>query len=303
MIALGLAMLLQAGVRDVPVQRGVSMTADTVTVGQPFRVVVRVHAPAGATIAFPSGPDSAAKVEALDPRTVRDNGDSTAVDQSATYRLAAWDVGAQSLRLGDAIVTLDGRERRVALGDLGVFVRSVLPRDSAQRVPKPPRPLIQLPKPWWIWLVAALAALGLIGLLIWWWRRRRRREELVPARDPYEVAEERFERIERLALVDAGERGRHVALMVDVLRDYLASAIPEAKASLTTGELLGAVRDHPRVPTNRMAVVLAESDLIKFAARPVSAERARELGSEARSIAHEVHERIATPSAPRAEAA
>jgi hypothetical protein len=88
------------------------------------------------------------------------------------------------------------------------------------------------------------------------------------------------------------------------MRDYLASVIPEAKGSLTTGELLGAVRDDSRVPTNRMAVVLAESDLIKFAARPVSAERARELGGEARTIAHEVHERIAAPSAPQqAEAA
>lgn len=311
MIALALALVLQIGARQsapvrepsLVVRKGVTLAPDTVTVGEPFRVVLRLKAPMGATLEFPAGPDSSAKVEALDPRLVRDNHDSSSVDQSATYRFAAWDVGQQSLALGDAIVRLDGRERRVSFAELRVFVRSVLPADTALRVPKPARPLMELPRPWWIWLVAALAAIGLIGLFIWWWRRRRRAVDDAPDRDAYEVAEERFERIERLALVDAGERGRHVALMVDVLREYLARVMPEARVSLTTSELLSAVRDDVRAPTNRLAVVFSESDLIKFAARSVTAERARELGEEARAIASEVHERSTAPPSTQAEAA
>jgi hypothetical protein len=38
------------------------------------------------------------------------------------------------------------------------------------------------------------------------------------------------------------------------------------------------------VPVNRLALVLADADLVKFARRATTAERARELGTEARGI-------------------
>lgn len=78
------------------VQIGVTVRPDTVTVGEPFTVLVRVRAPLGSAIAFPDGPDSGAVVEAVDPRTVRSAADSGAVDVTAAYRLVAWDTGARS---------------------------------------------------------------------------------------------------------------------------------------------------------------------------------------------------------------
>jgi hypothetical protein len=291
-IALVLGVLRQVRAPQPPpitVQRGVTVTPDTVTVGEPFRLTVRIHAPLGATIEFPNGPDSGATVEALDSKQVRATPDSTAVDQTVTYRLAAWDVGWQPLRVADVIVKLDAQERRVSLGAVRVFVRSVLPADSAQRIPKPARPIFEFGRPWWFWLLMGLLALGLIGLFIWWWRRRRRAKPEA-AVDPYEEAERRFAHVESLELIEAGERGRHVALMVEVLREYTAQVIEEAAAALTTTELLVALRGTSRVPTTRLASVLSEADLIKFAARTVSADRARELGREARAIARVVHE-------------
>ena len=110
--------------RAQSVRTGHVITPDTVTVGQPFRVEVRVRAPKGTSITFPAGPDSTAGVQALDPRTVRDAHDSSAVDQTAIYRLAAWDVGAQALALPDIIVSAGGRQERVPLAALRVFVKS-----------------------------------------------------------------------------------------------------------------------------------------------------------------------------------
>lgn len=270
------------------VQMGYSIVPDTVTVGDPFRVTVRVRGPRGATIEFPAGPDSGAAVEALDPRQERQGEDSLALDVSATWRLAAWDTGDQPLRLRDVVVRLDGRERRIPLSALTVHVRSVLPADTAQRVPKPQRALFEFGRPWWHWLLAILAALGIIGLFFWWWWRRRKRRGGVGV-DPFDEAEAEFERVQRLGLVEAGERGRYVALMVEVLRHYLARTIPDAVPSLTTSELLVAVREHRSVPVNRLALVLADADLVKFARRATTAERARELGAEARGIVGAVH--------------
>jgi hypothetical protein len=276
---------------ELPVQVGTEVRPDTVTVGDPFVVTVRVRAPRGATIEFPAGPDSGGTVEALDPRQVTPADDTTATEATAAWRMAAWDVDDQPIGLPDVVVRLDGRTRSVSLGSLRVHVASVLPADSAQRVPKPARPLFEFGLPWWYWLIAALLAAGLIGLLWWLWRRRRRREP-IPA-DPYADAEEAFRRLEALGLIAAGERGRHVSIAVEVLREYLARTIPEAEASLTTTELLVALRSQHLAPSSRLAAVLSEADLIKFARRTVTAERARELGLEARAIVQSTHDAIA----------
>jgi hypothetical protein len=287
----------------IAVQMGFSVEPDTVTVGDPFRLTVRVHAPRGASIEFPAGPDSGAAVEALDPKQERQSADTAALDVTTSWRLAAWDTGDLPLRLGDIVVRLDGRERRLPLGALTVHVKSVLPADTAQRIPKPQRALFEFGRPWWYWLLAALAAIGLIGLFWWWWHRRRKRKQ-GEADDPFADAEGEFERVERLGLVEAGERGRYVALMVDVLRTYLSRRIPDAHPSLTTNELLISVRDSRLVPVNRLALVLADADLVKFARRATTAERARELGTEARGIVAAIHaaEIRAAEEAKRAEA-
>ncbi|HTK47207.1 MAG TPA: hypothetical protein VL328_04415 [Gemmatimonadaceae bacterium] len=286
----------------ITVQAGAVVDHDTVTVGDVVTLTVRVHAPLGATITFPTGLDSLAPVQALEAPTVRDGADSTAADRVATYRLAPWDVGRQPIALGDVLVQLDDGERRVALTLPTLFVRSVLPADSAQRVPKPVRPLlaVKAPVPWWWWALAALAALGL-GLLVWWWRRRARRGA-TPA-DPFATAEAAFARVERLHLADAGEAGRHAALMTDVVRRYLAERHEAASLSNTSGELLGAVRGIATVPFDRLRRLLDAVDPVKFAAAPIAAQQARELGAEARAIVREEHERATAEQQPAKEAA
>src|SRR5262245_18003726 len=124
----------QAAQAQLPVQMGYSIEPDTVTVGDPFRLTVRLRAPLGATVEFPAGLDSGAAVEALDPRQEQQGPDTTALEISGIWRLAAWDTGDQPIRLRDVVVRHDGRERRIPLSALTVHVRSVLPADSAQRV-------------------------------------------------------------------------------------------------------------------------------------------------------------------------
>jgi hypothetical protein len=286
-----------AGAQQIPLKAGVTVVPDTVRVGDPFRVTVGIRAPRGATIEFPTATDSTSTVQSLDPAAVRTATDTTAVEQYADYRVAAWDVGSQPIRLADAIVRYNGAERRVPLGGQAVFVRSVLPADSAQRKPKPPRPLFEInPFPWWLVALIA-AAIVAVGLLIWWWIRRRRRPPPAVVIDPFERAQMEFERIEALGLLDAGERARHVTLMIETLRDYLAARYAEAALSLTSTELQFSVRALPHVPQERLTRVLTEADLVKFARRPVSSERARELGREARAIVEQEHRASEPPTA------
>jgi hypothetical protein len=288
------------------VSYGVKTSTDTVRIGDPFTLSLRVRAPVGAVIEFPAGPDSTAAVQLVDPRVVRTTLDTAALDQTATYRLAAWDIGPQPIPLGDIVVSGVGPDRRIPVGRPSIFVRTVLPPDTTLRVPKPARPLIDQSLPqWWLWALIALTAAVLL-LALWWWWRRGRRPAAPPVENPLVVAEREFARVEALRLIEAGERGRHVALMADVLRDYLAARFASAPLSLTTSELTRALhRDD--VPLERLGRLLDEVDLIKFARRPVTRDAALELGREARLIVRAVDavivKRAAAAAAEQAKAA
>jgi len=290
-----------AGAQQIPVKAGVTVAPDSVRIGDPFRVTVGIRVPKGGTIDFPRATDSASTVQSLDPVAVRTSADSGAVEQYAEYRVAAWDVGAQAVRIPDVIVHYNGTQRAIPIR-ASVFVKSLLPSDSAKRVPKPPRALYEFSVfPWWI--VALIAAAIIVGLLLWWWIRRRRKPPTPVVVDPFVRAEAEFNRIEALGLLEAGERGRYVALMVEVLRDYLAARYAEASLSLTSTELQRTAREWPHLPQDRLTRLLTEADLIKFARRPINAERARDLGRDARSIVTEEHTASQPATAPAQAAA
>ncbi|MCY7378080.1 MAG: BatD family protein [Gemmatimonadaceae bacterium] len=275
----------------IPVQAGATIDRDSVTVGDVVRLTVRVRGPRNATINFPAGVDSLGPVQSLGPPDVRDGADSVeAADRIAVYRLAAWNVGSLRIALGDVLVQTDDDERRVALPLPTLFVRSVLPADTAQRVPKPARDLLEprVPMPWWWWVAATGVAL-LLGLGLWWWMRRRRRAR-GPTGDPFADSELEFERVERLKLIEAGEPGRHAALMTDVARRYLARRFVHASLANTSGELLAALRGVPTLAHERLELLLAPVDRIKFAAAPVAGTDARTLGAEARAVVRAEHE-------------
>jgi len=300
LVALLLGMTGAASAQTIQVKAGVTVAPDSVRIGDPFRVTVGIRAPVGATIEFPRTTDSTSTVQSLDPVAVRTSADTTAVEQYADYRVAAWDVGDQPIKLDDAVVRLNGITRRIPLSGYKAVVKSVLPADSTLRVPKPPRALfVTNIFPWWLLAVIAAAILALV-LLLWWWIRRRRRTKPAAFVDPYERAVAEFARIEGLGLVEVGERGRHVTLMVEVLRDYLAARYAQANLSLTSTELSRSVRELPSVPADRLTRLLTEADLIKFARRPVSGDRAREIGSEARAIVEADH--LASRPKPEAPA-
>jgi hypothetical protein len=281
--ALAVLALVQAVTLSGRLQGGVTISPEVVRVGDPFIVSVRVRAPLGATIEFPAAPDSNGTVEPLDPVQIAAAADSVAIDQTARYRLAAWRTGRFRIDFPDVLVRQDIGNRRVEISGVVVNVASVLPADSTNLQPKPQRSVFTFGLPWWVWALLALLAIAIFLLVYWLWRRRRLRPSV--AESPYAVAEREFERIEALGLLDAGERVRHVSLMVEVLRDYLAAVVNGASTSQTSSELTAAMRRAGVGASARTGALLTEVDLVKFARRAVTADRGDALGKEARAIA------------------
>lgn len=283
------------------VQMGYRVSPDTVIIGEPFNLFVKVLAPRGVRFEFPAGPDTTTQkgvrpIELRGEKLVSMLGD-TAV---ALYHLVAWDVGVQPLRIPDVRVTFGGQERRPPLGAASVFVKSVLPADTALRVPKPARPLIVLPVFNWLPWLALLAAI-IAGILLWWaWRRYRDRPR-API-DPYVRAQREFERIEKLRLVEGGRAGVYLSLMVDVAREYLAGRVPGVRRSDTTSELLRAMRPHEGVEAE-LPVLLETADLVKFARAAVSDSEATAVGGTAKEVVDHVEARLNPESDPAKKAA
>lgn len=295
------AVVPQGGPTDLPVQMGFKVTPDTVVVGQLFNLLVKVHAPRGVRFEFPGGPDTTTEngvrpIELRGERVVTMAAD-TAV---ALYKLVAWDVGNQPLRIGDVRVSYGGVERRPPLGAASVFVRSVLPTDTTLRVPKPARPLIVLPAfNWWPWIALAIAAL--VSALLWyaWWRYRNR--PILPV-DPYARAQRDFANVEARELIDGGAAPEHLARMVDVTREYLAARVPGVRRSDTTSELLRAMHPLEEVEAE-LPGLLERTDLVKFARAEVPGADADQAGKRAREIVEHVEARVNPESEPAKRAA
>jgi hypothetical protein len=292
------------------VKAGFLVRPDTVEVGDPFTLIVTVVVPVGARIDWPTLDDTTAMVVSREPTKVtQESMRAGGRTERAEYALAAWNVGALPIGLNDAVVRYGSTTLNVPLTDASVFVRSVLPGDSSMHKPKPPRDLFPRVVPWWQRWWPALLLLAALAVLWWLYRRRRTRTGATThaALDPYARAVHDFERLDRLALADAGERGRYVALAIDVVRTYLARRSSLAVLSLTSAELIGAIDDDARIPRDRLTSLMADGDGIKFARRVVSGARARELAAEARAVVEHIETaeraRRAAEAAARAAAA
>jgi hypothetical protein len=269
---------------------GYRVSPDTVLIGQPFDLFIKVLAPKGVRFEFPLVPDTTTQngvrpIELRGEKVVSMLGD-TAV---ALYHLVAWDIGTQPLRFPDVRVTFEGQERRLPLAGASVFVKSVLPADTSLRIPKPARPLIVLPViNWLLWL--GLLAAAIAAALLWWaWRRYRNRPR--PPVDPYVRAQQEFARIEARRLLEDGQSEEYFAAMVDVAREYLVARIPGVRRSDTSFELLRAMKPRDGIEAE-LPRLLERADLVKFARAEIGREEAREAGLALRAVVDHVEVRV-----------
>lgn len=296
-----LALLLQGVTARGTVQVGTAVRPETTTVGQHFVATIRVRVPAGTRVTFPARPDSSTHVDSAGIVARTDSTIGGFTESTVNYVLAAWDTGAQRLGLDSVTVMTPTGQRLAALTGFQVYVRSVLPRDTALRQPKPFRPVIAVTAFNWLpWLIASAAAI-LAGILVVVWRNWRHR--VARGLTPSQRAERNFMRIESQRLIESGETDRYAVEMIAVVRVYLAAVVPAAAQSATTHELATTLRGTMVVPVQSLIDVLDATDLIKFAQQRSTAERATEIGTEARRIVTETNTALNTARLAAAKAA
>lgn len=229
------------------------------TVGDPFWVTVRTSGPAGHYLLPQSildGFGSRPEVAVLD---------SERRDGQLRLEMALFRPGDLVLPTIEARVT-NGMGDTLAVPVVSDTVRVASVLTPGDTLLADIKPIWRTPGlPWWLWLVAAALAAGILAL---WWRRRRRgrreRPAPAPALDPYEQARRR---IEGLATEPADPGGCVAAAagIGDALRDYLADGWGVTARERTTLELLSSLPEHLRAERTGLMSVLSAVDLAKFA--------------------------------------
>jgi hypothetical protein len=251
-------------------QARTGLTRKTIQVGDRFGVAVEFEVPAGGELLIPDTLDVSGDVEnAARKRVQIDTTQSGSLHYLVTYPITVWRPGTDTLPPITATIRANGTERSLRVDLPVVIVTSVLPADTSNLEPKPPRDVWGANRLWWPIILAAALGVALIALLIWWWRRRRRQTTVepvvtMPAVTPREWALRELERLTAARLIERGEVRLFYIELSEILRKYLALLDNAWSTDLTTNELSDRLIAS-KVTPGLLFTLIDRADLVKFA--------------------------------------
>jgi hypothetical protein len=255
-----------------PVSARATPAKTEVTIGEPFAIELKAVGPPGTTFSFPA--DAATDSFELRPEPTPAAQKDAPVAEPGVRRYVA-----SVFALGDAELPAipvryrlpDGTEGETATAAVALKVRSLLPKDPAERKLADIRGPIAVSIGRVFWIVLALVAAFAAALALWLLRRRRR--VVVPAvaalpESPPDV--EALRALDALAASDLVARGEYRAFYIQltvVAKRYLERRLRNPVLEMTSAETIAFLRGHPHggelVSTVRDLADAA--DRIKFA--------------------------------------
>ena len=282
----------------------VSLAPNGITVGDPARAVVSVTARTADLAGEPRFPiwgPAWGEAEIIEKDAPLKTGERDGVGTwQQTLTLRAFRTGSVPLPpVAVEVPVKQGILKFQTPAGLALAVRSVIPPEEKNPVPKPPaamRPLAIGARFWWT--LGALSALALAGL--WLLRRRPKTAGAgageIPVLPPFE---ELATELDRLA-AEPSMLALHIRLSL-ALRRYLGRRLPFPAVESTTSEIQRQLlfRRLPG-PVARPAVELLRGcDLVKFARQDVDPQRGQERLATARRLAGDLEVHLA-PREPEA---
>lgn len=303
-VVLGVGLFGRAALAQPETRATARLSADTVRIGERFRLVLTVERGADARVLFPSadaGPDGFGALEVLGERErgTQSLSDARAVD-SVSYEVTTFALDRVRLPALSVRIAEGGDTTTVATSPQLVRVASVVGADAAGLRTAPPlAPFPRSPWPFVLWGAVGAALAG--GGAYWWWRRQPQSSAstgTTAEASPYDTARTRLRTLASSAdWRDPDAVKPFYVELADILRTYLADALGVAARERTTREVVADLRrraDLPDDAVDRVEAVLKRADLVKFAGVRPAPEKSKETGRwtrdaiEALQDAHEI---------------
>lgn len=295
--------LIAVGLQAVPATAAVEFLTgvdrDTLTIGDPFVLRLRVHRGADdrAEIAFGKdfpGPFEIQHTGEVETTQLEDG----RVQETQDLILVMYQVGAFVLPpVTVQFVDAAGDSGTIASRPIDILVQSVRAQGEADiRDVKPPV-AVEARIPLWFWLVCGGLILVIAGV-IWYAYRRRRRPQAEAPPPPVDYLDE-LDKVGQLGLLERENYRQYYSLLSSVLRRCLEVKTPVQAVERTTFEIVRdlraqAVDDQLTIEIERF---LNEADRVKFAKFAPHEAIAREAIDEVRGIV----KALLTPVAEEAE--
>lgn len=267
---------------------------DDIMIGDPVQLRLRIEADKNLHIYLdPIDLSEHEHLEVDKPQVKRAEAESPPTGKAhyeVTYPLRAFAIGKHTL----PPITI---KHTGADGDSGSLqtpaylfeVRSVKPADATEmKGVKGPWPV---PPNWFPYILAVFLVVVATGAIIFLYLRRRARPmdlppEVLPQRQPHEIAYEQLNRIEGMNWVAQGEMKVYHTEISHVIRQYIAARYHIPALELTTQELLDHLQTE-NIPKDLVQQFFANCDLVKFARYSPTKPEAHERMEEARRIVDE----------------
>ena len=270
------------------------LSADSVTIGERFFLSLVVEHDVTQQPVFPDEaiPDSLraagnlvlGDLEVITRKalTTRTDVNTGARIDSVVYEVATFVLDSAYVPALPVFFTADADTFSVHAAELSIPVISLVP-DDAEGI-RDLAPLAEFPRSLWPWVIGALLAIALIGMLYAYQRYRANQPLVITPAEPPPIPpfEEALERLRKLQTVDLSEQNSVKPFYIELseaLRVYLSRRLEIPAMENTTRELLHELdrcrTSKPLPPTlsENVSTVLNLADLAKFAdARPPAEE-------------------------------
>lgn len=229
-----------------PVTAEATVTPAEVTVGQTFTLEVRVHAPAGASVAFPpTAGDDEVELELLASDQSAGPGSTVARYRGRCFKLREASVPPIPIRYRLA----DGTEGEAMNNPVALRIVSAVPKGEGAAALVDIRPPVAIPITALFAVSAAVLVAAVATLVHLLLRRRRRPEEPPAAREPELPADvEAIRALDHLAASGVIEREEYrpfYIALAEIAKRYLERRLAGPVLEMTTTEMAAFLRDHP----------------------------------------------------------
>ena len=246
-------------------------------IGDPLTLTLSVRTDPGESVRFPDLTSSLGEFEVLSslPPQKYEEEQGAALEQQS-YKVTTFETGEQTLPgLPFVVMSADGSVDTLYTPEIQVSVVAVVKDTTAAEV-RPLKGLIGVPRLWHKLAAWGVAALVLLGVLIYAWRRylARRQARLLeqfrpgkPSKPAHLEALDELDRIKSLGLIEKGQTKLFHILVSEAIRHYIARRFGLDVLEMTTWELALALEEknldqHWRTLTGEF---LQGCDLVKFA--------------------------------------